>query len=354
MRIVHAPVSRHNPYHKLLIGGQKDLGHEVVELTFSDLKRFFPLIRNHVGSCDVLHLHWLAGFYQTRVGPGRLISAVRAMLFTIEIWWLRIRGVRVVWTVHELTTHDASYPQLERLLGRGVARSADVLIVHCRAMRELVVGEWKVNPDKVWVIPIGTFQDYYPNKIDNQQARQELGIDVDNLVLLFFGWIRTYKGVRDLLEAFRAIESDKISLVIAGDIGESSLVGDLEQAHAQDPRILLHLGYVPDERVQYYMRAADVLVAPYRRVGTSATLISAAAFDKPVIAPAIGCLPEQAENGRVILYDPLTPGGLGQAIRSFMQAESIDEQGAAEQYPEWSEVARLLIEVYIGGHIKGL
>ena len=72
----------------------------------------------------------------------------------------------------------------------------------------------------------------------------------------------------------------------------------------------LALGAVPDDRMQVYLRAADAVVLPYRDVLTSGSAILAMTFGQPVIAPAIGCLPESLGSEGTILYDADAPDGL--------------------------------------------
>jgi beta-1,4-mannosyltransferase len=128
------------------------------------------------------------------------------------------------------------------------------------------------------------------------------------------GHIKPYKGVEDLIETFKAIRDDTSRLLIVGKPINEETGNRVRAAAAGDSRIVLELCYVPDDRVQVYTNAADVVVFPFRRMHTSGSILLAMSFAKPVIAPAMASIPEYVGEDAGILFDPADPDGLHAAL----------------------------------------
>lgn len=113
---------------------------------------------------------------------------------------------------------------------------------------------------------------------------------------------------------------------------------------------------IADDDIQYFFRAADVVVFPFRKTQTSGSLMLALSFGRPVIAPAIATLPEyiiDADSG--ILFDPTHPENLAHALSEAASAPLADMAEAARQQAEslkWENMARVHLASYhaIGGH----
>ena len=170
------------------------------------------------------------------------------------------------------------------------------------------------------VVPHGNYEGVYPDTMDRPTAREALGLEPDARVFLFLGQIRRYKGVEDLLDAFRTLEARDARLVVAGKLHYPGLEESLRDHAGDDPRIKLLPVLVPDDRMQVFLRAADAMVLPYRDVLTSGSAILAMTFGVPVLAPRIGCLPETLEECG-ILYDPDRKDGLRAALLEALDAD---------------------------------
>ena len=137
----------------------------------------------------------------------------------------------------------------------------------------------------------------------------------DAFVFLTLGQIRPYKGIDELITAFRGVPGAHLRLIVAGHPHNDAYAASLASLAGDDARIRLQLHYVPDEDIQYYLRAADFCVLPYRRGTTSGAAILCFSFGKPVIAPDVWPFrPLLAERER-LLYANITrraacrPGG---------------------------------------------
>src|SRR4029077_5409379 len=143
-----------------------------------------------------------------------------------------------------------------------------------------------------FVIPHGNLRDAYPGiYISREQARASLGIAPSARVLAFFGSVDPYKGVTQLVEKFSMLRDNRAVLLAAG---RCSLPPQerkrLEEIAACDRRILLHLEYIPHAAVTSYIRAADLVVLPFREILNSGSAILALSLDRPVLVPAKGAM----------------------------------------------------------------
>ncbi len=103
--------------------------------------------------------------------------------------------------------------------------------------------------------------------------------------------MRPYKGLEELLPAFRALPEADVRLLLAGQPGSHAYLAALTDLAGGDPRIHLVPQYVPAEEVQVYLNAADFCVLPYRQITTSGAALLMFSFGLPVIAPGIGAFP---------------------------------------------------------------
>ncbi len=346
LRVVMLPYNHHVPYQSSLKRELEALG---VRVTAGGAYRWSFLGDISPSQMDVLHLHWLHPLVQ---GAGLLRFLVRSAKLVGNLLFLRAIGKRLVWTVHNLHPHEDQHPRLDWILRLIVSRLVHAMIVHCQVARRGVLRRFYLsNGDRIHVISQGNYIDAYPNHVSPAQARQALSLPPEARVLLFLGNVRPYKGVLELVQAFKTIAQSDARLVIAGRTFDPAEEQAVHQAIADDPAIQFHSGFVPDDRIQTYMNAADVVVLPYRDILTSAAAMLAISFGRPCIAPRIGCLEETLTDRGGFLYDPADPRGLENALRQAM--ESPQRLAAMGQYNHqaalqwgWDRIAAATLGVY--------
>lgn len=135
--------------------------------------------------------------------------------------------------------------------------------------------------------------DNFGEKISKEEARQKLAIDPNEKIILFFGFIRKYKGLDILLEAMKFLKDDgqQIKLLIAGEFYEDKKMytGLIENLGIKD-NVILHTHFIADSEVKYYLCAADCIVQPYRSATQSGVTPLAYHFEKPMIVTNVGSL----------------------------------------------------------------
>jgi glycosyltransferase involved in cell wall biosynthesis len=166
--------------------------------------------------------------------------------------------------------------------------------------------------------------DHFGAILPAAEARKKLDIPEGKRVLLFFGFIRKYKGLDILLEAVRILK-DKY-----GDTGEMPLLviagefyGDAEAYTEQIDRLgirdnlLLRTDFIPDDLVKYYLSSADVVIQPYRQATQSGVTPLAYHFEVPMIVTNVGGLPELVPDGKVGIVAEPQPASIAEAIERF-------------------------------------
>ncbi|AUV82851.1 group 1 glycosyl transferase [Salinigranum rubrum] len=353
MKVLFAPYYASNPYQEALRESLDERG-ATVEPTVGGL--FFTLFRSYLrnSDVDVLHVHWLHAYFHA---PWRPLFYVRATMLFVELFVLRLLGVRVVWTLHNLTSHDFPYPETEKRLKRlFVTHFCDAVIAHCNAAIDQAIEEYGLDPTeraKMHVVPHGHYLDRYDTEGARADARAELDLPLDATVLLYFGIIRPYKNVPTLIETFSRVAGDDDYLLVAGNPHTDDVRGAVSRAARGDERVRTRLEYIPAEDVPTYMLAADAVVLPFRDTLTSGSAVLAMSFGRAFVSPRIGCLPElfgdDSEECGAVLYDPDDPNGLGTALRS-LDSLDLEAMGAwnrerAAEF-DWADIADRTTAVY--------
>lgn len=277
-----------NPYQYLLYSNMMRLGPKVRE---------FLEPRNWLERApDIVHLHWP----EMPLGHPSQDQARAQIQFLIKgLLVCKARGAKVIWTVHNLESHeggarnDAFRNHLRIRLWKAVRALLDGWIAHSEdsAASARIAHPWLERLPSA-IIPHGHFRDEYPHGIARTEARTRLGISPTERVMLCFGAVRRYRNVPALLDAFRAMPGDDFRLIIAGSVQEGVLKDKIERLADRDTRVRLDLRHVPVEEVQCHFGASDLVVLPYRDILNSGAALLALSFDRPVLLPDMGSMPE--------------------------------------------------------------
>ena len=154
------------------------------------------------------------------------------------------------------------------------------------------------------------------------EARMHLGLPADEKIILFFGFIRKYKGLDLLFEAMAlpAIKNAGIRLLVAGEFYEEEK-GYQEQIDLLGIREQLYLrtDFIPDSEVKYYLSAADAVIQPYRNATQSGVTPLAYHFEKPMLVTNVGGLPALVPDKKVGLVTEPDPAAIAGGILQFYQ-----------------------------------
>ncbi len=160
--------------------------------------------------------------------------------------------------------------------------------------------------------------DNFGDKLDKAEARNYLGLDKDDKIILFFGFIRNYKGLDILLEALNILKQHStlnIKLLIAGEFYEDrKSYDDIIEKNDLQPQIIMRANFIADSEVKYYLSAADFVIQPYRNATQSGVTPLAYHFEKPMLVTNVGGLPSLVPDGKVGLIAEPNAEGIAQKI----------------------------------------
>jgi glycosyltransferase involved in cell wall biosynthesis len=286
----------------------------------SDMLRF----RRHANA-DVLHYQWLT------------VPSLDAHLLPS----LRPR----VMTAHYILPPSPSRRQVSS--ARRTFDRMDAVVAHSEHGAARLRDEVGLAPDKVHVIPHGAF-DYLTRLPEEKPLPAELE-GAEGPVILFFGLLRPYKGIENLLQAFRQVEGAELWIV-----GNPRMdVAPLRALAAEDPgRVRFVTRFVEDAEIPAIFRRADLVTLPYLDAEHSGVLYTGLAFGKPMVLSAVGGFPEVAATGAGRLVPPGDAAALATALSELVgdehaRAELSAAAARAAAGPfSWDESARRTLALY--------
>lgn len=274
-----------------------------------------------------------------------------AVAFAVINFFLRRKWrCPVLYLCHNVLPHESSV--VDRTLSRIGFAGADGFLVQSREDSERlrsILGP-SLGGKRSAVHPHPIYDVFRSGKIGREEARRTLGIS--GRVALFFGYIRPYKGVRVLLEAFaEAVKEIDITLLIVGEFYEERQTYDalIDELGIGDHLMIVDR-YVPNEEVETYFEAADLVVLPYLSATQSGIVQVAYAFDKPVIVTAVGGLPDVVADGKTgFVVPPGNSGALSRAVVAFFQedrgADMAAEVVAIKERFSWRRCTEMLLRL---------
>ncbi|PYR30285.1 MAG: hypothetical protein DMF90_28035, partial [Acidobacteria bacterium] len=244
----------------------------------------------------------------------------------------KILGRSLVLTVHNVDAgeRDGRSSSCQRWLLRRLYRQMDHLFVHTQKTKEELTERFAVDRTKVTVVAFGLNTVVPESPVTRTQARQKLGLEPQEKVVLFFGHITPYKGVEYLVEAVARLRSEgweDLRLVIAGDVKDraateyyAQLLDAIDRLSIRGA-ISLHTDYIPDADVELYFKAADVCVLPYKLIFQSGVLFLSYRFGLPVVVSDVGSMRDDVEEGRTgFVCRPEDPASLAETLRRFFKS----------------------------------
>lgn len=305
-----------NPYQELLY---KPLNKKV-SISFIDPKEsisniltivpmtLYSLAKLRIKGYKILHIHWLYLFYlPNKIPLNKFFSFFYTYIFLFCISKMRFK---IVWTVHNVIPQNTATIN-DKLLMKRLSSVAEVKIIHSKAVLEDMMSK-NLSTNNTHVIPIGSYDNIYPNITNRKDARRKLQIKEKEFTILHFGIISPYKGAVDLIDCFLKLNLKNSRLIIAGRCNNKDLKKQIQTA-SNHKKIDFYEGFVPDDQVSLYFNAADIVCLPFRQITTSSSVMLALAFKKAIIVPRLGAL-KDLPSSVGYFYNPKQENGLENSI----------------------------------------
>jgi glycosyltransferase involved in cell wall biosynthesis len=282
---------------------------------------------------------------------------------TLLMLYYRVLGKRLVLTAHNVNAQkrDRSDSFLNRLTLQIQYKLCNKIFVHTERMKQELVEDFGIWTERVKVIPFGINNAVPNTTLTSTEAKERLGLQEAEKVILFFGRITPYKGLEYLIDAIRSLSSRSkgYRLIIAGRpdrceeywAARSKEIRDMVESR----QIILRADFIPDEDTEIYFKAADVLALPYRQIYQSGVLFLAHSFGLPVLATDVGSLKDDIVEGRTgFLVKPEDASNLARVIQEYfgsdlyqnLNARRQDIRAFAIERHSWDVVGQITRTVY--------
>jgi glycosyltransferase involved in cell wall biosynthesis len=266
--------------------------------------------------------------------------------FRFIITRLKRHGTIVTVLIHNTMPHEAR--PLDRWLARRTLETADRYIVMTEKEKGRLLS---LLPEAkhIQVAPLPIFHTFKPTPLTRQEARLNLDLPLDQPILLYFGFVRPYKGLGVLIDALKLITDQGITahLLVVGEFWEdkSSYLSQI-QTLGLEQQVQIHDAYIPDDEIAPFFKAADLFVAPYIDGTQSAALKTALGFGLPVVVTdvitdeMIQHLPDRCK---------MVPAGdaaaLAAGISEQMRAATLDKDKIEHLIDQsWNSMLKAVVE----------
>jgi D-inositol-3-phosphate glycosyltransferase len=283
------------------------------------LRHYSRLIRYSAGAKPrIFHILWN--------------SKVQIFDRTLLMLYYKATGKRIALTAHNVNQEkrDGKDSWLNRLTLEVQYRLCDHIFVHTQKMKEELFQHFGVGENAVTVIPFPINNATPDTGLTSAEAKRQLGLAEDERAILFFGRVRPYKGIEYLLDAFRLLLADKRAkyrLIVAGEPikGCEEYLREIQGSVGQNfdqGRVMWRTQFIPDDEVEVYLKAADVLVLPYKEIFQSGVMFLAYAFGLPVVATDVGSFREEIIEGSTgFLCKPGDPVEMASTIATYFASD---------------------------------
>lgn len=280
-----------------------------------------------LGRYDVFHAHWPEILV---TGHGPVKSLGRQALTGLLLLRLAATRTPVVRTLHNLH------------LPQGISRRERALLRWFDRRTVLWIG---LNPTTPFpagsaheTILHGDYREWFARFPHPDRETGRVG---------YFGLIRRYKGVEELIEVFAAVPGDGLRLAVAGRPSTEELAGSVRALAARDPRVSVTLAFLEDAEIAELVGRSELIALPYRDMHNSGGVLAALSLDRPVLVPGnetTEALAREVGEEWVLRYDRLTPEVLAAAIDRAAAFDPDDRPDLSAR--SWADAGRRHLDAY--------
>ncbi|MGX9900548.1 glycosyltransferase [Arthrobacter sp. SA17] len=245
---------------------------------------------------------------------------------------LREKGVNVIWTVHNVYPHDAVHIDVELEIQQRVADAANIVHVMSASTVDTMDSYVKLDRQKIVVSPHPSYKGAYVDVVTREDARAMLGLGPDEVVFVLFGALKAYKGLDRLLDAVDIMAADsselRFRILVAGGADDSSAVREFVNRALVHPNVLIENSKIPNDKAQYFLRAADVGLVNYERTLNSGAALLYGTFDLPVVAADTPTFREGLDTASTVFVED---GSADSFARAMIASVRLIGKGAVKQ-----------------------
>ena len=268
----------------------------------------------------------------------------------------RRRGIRVVSILDNVIPHEPHF--WDKWLIRYFIRSVDRFIAMSESVKEDCLKFLPASRKDRVSLTVHPLYDNFGEAVKKEEARQFLDLPQDKTILLFFGFIRDYKGLDLLMKAYAKTITNHQSpitnllLVVAGEFyNNGAQYSELEKELQLEGKIAWRTDFIPDDKVRYYFSAADLIVQPYKSATQSGVTQIAYHFERPMLVTKVGGLAEIVPDGKVGYVCEVNEESVAHALSDFASMDRKEREAKfgkniqkEKQKYAWSNMTKLITE----------
>ncbi len=277
-----------NPYQNLIIKGLEACDVEIIKIPG---RKFFPLLQILKAKPDVLHFFWPHDLY---IGKNKLTAAFKR--FTLALTLPIIKTTNSVYSADNLISHETENISViteAKWINRILHQCKGIVFMSKAAQKEYIKFYSHV-PNRQLIIPHVNYKSIYKNDMDMETCRKSLGLATESIFCII-GRIQPYKGIVEIIEAFKSLQNNQATLLICGQCSSEDYLQKIIKAcgTTYQQNIKIFNEYIPNEAIQLYINASDYLILNYiDKPINPGTAILAKTFNKSVIAKADNVIQE--------------------------------------------------------------
>ena len=332
-----------NPYQLLMIQG---LNESNFLNAFSGVDdRFLGILKTYIKyKPQYIHFDWINSYYIRRT---RWITYLLLPVFIFQIIFIKyFTKTNMVWTLHNILPHNSNYPSIDIVVRSFFINKCSWVRVFSKYTIKTVSKKLNLNKVKFKILPEGDYISSYKNDLTKEKSREILGLDNNEKVLLFLGFIRPYKGLEKLIKIFNSLDLNQTKLIIAGLAKDNSYIENLKNIENPKNQILFFDKFIENDDLQIYFNASDAVILPFDNIENSGSVIMAMGFSKAIIAPKKGVLLERLENQKFLLFEnnlaDVIKNTLSISIEELNKIGSLNKKSLSNN--NWSNFSRLFYE----------
>lgn len=250
------------------------------------------------------------------------VSFWAPQFWTISTLVKHFSKTKILYICHNLVEHESKW--VDKILTRVVLRTGDFFIVHSEEDRRGLLTRFPEAKVKKSFHP--TYEVFDSDSVDPDSVHQRHSLK--GKIILFFGFIRDYKGLEYLIRAFPEVLSEmEATLLVVGEFWKDKprYLSLVEKMGVGDHVVFVD-SYLPNEAVGDYFAACDLVVQPYTSATGSGVIQIAFGFNTPVVATRVGCLSEVVKDGETgFLVRPRASHEIAQAVLRFFRENRAEE-----------------------------
>jgi D-inositol-3-phosphate glycosyltransferase len=277
------------------------------------------------------------------------------ILVLFNLLFVKILFGKVVLTVHDVSSFSNS--SNSSIIEKLIYKLTDRIITHNEFSKLEILN---VNADSsscISIVPHGSYTPFINIQYDKEKSKEQLGIPNNRRILLFFGMIKKVKGLEVLLSALKGVikKNPDVLLVIAGRVWENdfSAYQKIIDENNLSEYILLHTKFIPQEDVEHYYCASDLVILPYKKIYQSGVLMMTLSYERPALVSDLPPLKEIiSDNENGFLFKTENVSDLTAKLNSILSDEGLMEEVRVKgaelintKY-DWGEIGRQTKQAY--------